>query len=125
MAELAREWSTNSGCRVNDNQAVQSAISAGPLFEECRSLFNSSSSPLRLCFHRLNPTPFMNMCLVEANQQGGQPGSQPGQSISQKLGLCSVSAAYIEACEEQGVGLDLPSQCSKKSLALSGSASST
>lgn len=49
------------------------------------------------------------MCLTDAKQLSGQSGD----IARQKQGLCNSAAAYIEACEEQGVALDLPSQCGK------------
>jgi len=101
VAEFAREWTTSQSCGVSDNKATKDGVTSGPLYEECMNLLNSSSSPLRPCFHRLPPAPFLSMCLTDAKQLSPQ----------QKEGLCNTAAAYVEACEEQGVALDLPSQC--------------
>lgn len=111
VAEFAREWTTSQSCGVSDNRATKDAVTSGPLYEECKGLLNASSSSLRPCFHRLPPAPYLSMCLTDAKQLG----AQGGDASKQKQGLCNTAAAYIEACEEQGVALDLPSHCGKVS----------
>ncbi|TMS40123.1 hypothetical protein L596_006544 [Steinernema carpocapsae] len=88
---------------MSSNNAVEGTCSPAtpvkPAAEDegCAAFFNTTDSPLRLCFAVVLPSPFYSMCAVERAK---------GRS-------CDVVSAYVAACHTVGVDIDLPQKCVK------------
>jgi hypothetical protein len=60
------------------------------LSSECDNLFRMRSSPLRTCFRRVAPRAFHTMCQYHK---------------------CNATAAYVHACKQVDIEVDMPEEC--------------
>ncbi|XP_057368025.1 uncharacterized protein LOC130689027 [Daphnia carinata] len=101
LNSLARSWdvSTKKDCKTIDNLARKSVAQEDSLTELCASFFQSQRSQLKKCLAVIDPSPYVNMCLIKSRVKGSV---QDG---------CHAAVAYASACAAKGVHLRIPSQC--------------
>uniref|UniRef100_A0A914ZTX6 Vitellogenin n=2 Tax=Parascaris TaxID=6254 RepID=A0A914ZTX6_PARUN len=86
---LGEHWAVRGSCRTNEALPLRSREN-----EKCEEMFISTSSPLRKCFSKINPTPFEQIC------SGGRPED-----------LCAAASAFVLTCDNNDIDISLPPPC--------------
>lgn len=98
ISKFVESWSITS----NKCQFIATNINLPPLEEEdltealCNSLFVNRNSPLSDCFHRVNSSPFLNICLNDIKSNGS---------------VCSAIVAYTRMCSNFDIHIKIPEMC--------------
>jgi hypothetical protein len=88
VSKFADSWAVRgASCKA---QEAQPANPSETLLSECDNLFRMRSSPLRTCFRRVAPRAFHTMCQYEK---------------------CNATAAYIHACKQVDIEVEMPEEC--------------
>uniref|UniRef100_A0A0R3RL85 VWFD domain-containing protein n=1 Tax=Elaeophora elaphi TaxID=1147741 RepID=A0A0R3RL85_9BILA len=88
---LAEHWAINGACPVNQARDLTNRDD-----DRCQGYFQSSDSPLKLCFSRIRPKPFEQICSNGGKQQH-----------------CTATSAYLQICSNAGIITALPHECVK------------
>uniref|UniRef100_A0A8R1Y3W3 Vitellogenin domain-containing protein n=1 Tax=Onchocerca volvulus TaxID=6282 RepID=A0A8R1Y3W3_ONCVO len=86
---LAEHWAINGECRINQARDLTHRDD-----DRCQEYFQSSDSPLKLCFNRIRPKPFEEICSNGGKQQH-----------------CTATSAYLQVCLNAGIMIALPHEC--------------
>lgn len=103
VSEFVQSWSISSNKCKTKHHKTQTKTELTPLEEEltdalCNALFEYRNSPLSDCFHRVNPKPFLNICLTDV------------RSVSNAT-VCSSVLAYSRLCNSFGIPVKTPEMC--------------
>ncbi|KAK8724166.1 hypothetical protein OTU49_011250 [Cherax quadricarinatus] len=95
VSVLAEGWDVSRRqCQTSGN--IARGRSKIPV-EVCTYLFEANNSPFKHCFFQVNPTPYLNMCLVDYR--------------SQERDSCTAATAYTEACSSKHIPVKIPVFC--------------
>lgn len=86
VSAFADKWVIGRSCKATVSQPRANPERTG----ECDSLFAMRASPMRSCFRRIAPKAFHTMCLYNK---------------------CNAATAYIHACNDAGLSLEVPQEC--------------
>jgi len=88
VAKFADQWVIGKACK-----ATEAKPNATPAQKnKCDQLFRSRSSSLNTCFRRVAPRAYHTMCQYDR---------------------CNATSAYVRACEQSGLVVELPNECVK------------
>lgn len=99
----AESWTVGNRCRP-----INRAISVTPepetrRYRACAELFEQKNSIFRSCFFRVDPKPFMTMCLNDA------PSGD--NSLEAEIDVCKSASAYVTECRNMEMPLRMPKKC--------------
>lgn len=107
VSQFIESWSvsTNSKKCETKTKKIQPKTQLSPLEEEladalCNALFVYRNSPLSDCFHRVNPKPFLNICLADVRSAANAT-------------VCSAVVAYTRMCSSFNIPVKIPEMCGK------------
>lgn len=104
IASFVNSWSISpSKCESSNHRKSTVKTELSPLEEEltdalCDAFFVYRNSPLADCFHRVNPKPFLNICLADV------------RSVANPT-VCSAVVAYSHMCSSFGISIKVPEMC--------------
>lgn len=104
LARFVDSWNVNSNkCESNNHQKSKEKTELSPLEKEltdalCEAFFVYRNSPLADCFHRVNPKPFLNICLTDVRS-------------STNPTVCSAVVAYSRMCSSFDIPTKIPEMC--------------
>lgn len=96
IATFARSWALKENCPVG-NKIIKSSNTPSKIKTFCESLFLLKVSPFIRCFDRINPEPYLEMCMNSRNEEEA----------------CTVSVTYISSCSFENTPLRIPEVCAK------------
>jgi hypothetical protein len=108
---MAEGWSMGTRCRSTNR------VTPGPLdvntrrYRKCATYFSDATSPFRSCFRRVDPEPFLKMCVDDV--------SVNDNSLEAQDDVCRTAAAYMHECRRNEVHLRMPSECVKCEVPIS------
>jgi hypothetical protein len=101
--QMADGWSVGARCRPT-NRAVTSPIDVNTRrYRACAKYFSDPASTFRSCFKRVDPEPYLNMCVNDLRVNDN--------SLEAQDDVCNVAAAYSSECRKQYANIRMPSQC--------------
>lgn len=97
---FVESWKVNT-CQTT--RTAEKTTSLSPLEEEltdalCDAFFTYRNSPLSDCFHRVNPKPFLDICLTDVRS-----ATDPT--------VCSAVVAYARMCSSVDITVKIPEMC--------------
>ncbi len=98
IEDFAQSWSvtTERACPI---APANKEVSVEPTAEElqvCDQMFADESSSLMPCFASVDPKPFGQICSSDVRSLENH--------ADRRSGMCSAAAAYIEKCQQVGIG---------------------
>ncbi|KRX40698.1 Vitellogenin, partial [Trichinella murrelli] len=109
IEEFAHYWTISMDCPAA--QAVSNPYNgtrAESHHMKCAALFQARiTSPLRRCFHYVDPTPYMTLCLAEVDERA----EMNKYILDSMIAPCNTSAAYLMVCRMFGISLQMPKEC--------------
>lgn len=103
LGNWGNTWAINQPhtCHLMENLVVE-APRKDPLADFlCMDLFNNTFSLFKYCFERVDPLPFLNMCLSDI------------QTLHTPEDVCTSAEAYVRTCHANDVLLRIPKICVK------------
>jgi hypothetical protein len=101
--DMADGWTAGARCRPV-NRAVTVPVDENTRrYRACERYFDDDSSPFRSCFKRVDPEPFLTMCVNDAPMDDN--------SLEAQEDVCRVAAAYSHECRRHEVHMRMPSKC--------------
>ncbi|KRZ36271.1 Vitellogenin, partial [Trichinella pseudospiralis] len=109
IEEFAHYWTISMDCpTVLTVSKPYYGPQAKSLHMKCAALFQARiTSPLRRCFHYVDPTPYMTLCLAEVDKHAEMNPHFSDNMIAP----CNTSAAYLMVCRMYGILLQMPKEC--------------
>lgn len=105
VARFIESWKVSGDKTETVHSAVEQRIELTPLEEEltgalCNALFAYRNSPLSDCFHRVDPKPFLDICLGDVRRAANRTA-------------CSSLVAYFRLCDGFNIPVKIPEMCGK------------
>ncbi|KRZ80136.1 Vitellogenin [Trichinella papuae] len=109
IEEFAYYWTISMDCpTVRTVSKPYYGPQAKSLHMKCAALFQARiTSPLRRCFHYVDPTPYMTLCLAEVDKHA----EMNPYFLDNMITPCNTSAAYLMVCRMFGILLQMPKEC--------------
>ena len=102
LEDFALTWSAGSRCRaVNSATKTEASISSAE-YTVCSKYFEKQTSPYRICFGQVDPSPFMTMCMNDVST-----------ATDRKATACKIASFYVEECNMAYIPMRLSKDCGK------------
>jgi hypothetical protein len=100
VEQFASSWASGRRCTTTNLAKQQTAFPGQPTFDICATFFKSQQSPFLSCFSRVDPKPYMRMCM----------NAMPARRQEIKH-ACNIMSMYESECKREGRTINLPKEC--------------